>query len=169
MPPDPAAARADPPRPGRAPLDVLELLRIVVRLADGHSALLEQATGFPGAQLWALHEVAAAEGLTVGELAGRLRVHQPTASNLLNRLEVQGLVRKDRSAADRRLVHLHLTAAGRRVLQRAPAATRGLLPHVLDTLTPAQLRKVHAGLALLVEAMGGFDAALAARPLPFTE
>ena len=150
-------------------MDVLQQLRVVVRLADSHSALLERATGYPGAQLWALHEVAESDGLKVGELAHRLRVHQTTASNLLNRLELQGLVRKDRSAQDLRIVHIHLTPAGRKVLQRAPGPTRGLLPHVLESLTPPQLRKVHAGLAVLVEAMGGYDASLAAKPLPFTE
>jgi len=44
-----------------------------------------------------------------------------------------------------------------------------LLPNVLDRMSVAQLRKVHDGLAVLVDCMGGFDAALAAKPLPFTE
>ena len=68
-------------------LDVLQQLRVVVRLAGSHSARLERSTGIPGAQLWALHEVAQADGLSVGELARRLRMHQTTVSNLLNRLD----------------------------------------------------------------------------------
>ena len=150
-------------------LDVLQQLRVVVRLAGSHSARLERATGIPGAQLWALHEVAQADGLRVGELARRLRVHQTTASNLLNRLEAAGLVRKGRSPHDQRVVQVYLCAAGRRALKSAPGPTRGLLPNVLDGMSAVQLRKVHDGLAVLVERMGGFDAALAERPLPFTE
>ena len=150
-------------------LDVLQQLRVVVRLAGSHSARLERATGIPGAQLWALHEIGLADGLKVGELAQRLRVHQTTASNLLNRLEAAGLVRKGRSPQDQRVVHISLTAAGRKALTRAPGPTRGLLPNVLDGMSAAQLRRVHDGLAVLVERMGGFDAALAERPLPFTE
>ena len=153
----------------RSGLDVLQQLRVVVRLAGSHSASLERATGLPGAQLWALHEVAAANGSTVGELAQRLRMHQTTISNLLKRLEVRALLRRERSPLDRRVVHIHITPAGRRALRRAPGPARGLLPKVLDEMNPAQLRKVHAGLAVLVDCMGGFDAALAARPLPFTE
>jgi len=150
-------------------LDVLQQLRVVVRLAGSHSAQLERSTGIPGAQLWALHEVAQADGLSVGELAQRLRMHQTTVSNLLTRLDTAGLVRKGRSPQDQRIVQVHLTAAGRRGLKRAPGPARGLLPNVLDRMSAAQLRKVHDGLAVLVDCMGGFDAALAAKPLPFTE
>ena len=150
-------------------LDVLQQLRVLVRLAGNHSAQIERSTGISGAQLWALDEVARADGLRVGELARRLRVHQTTASNLLNRLEAAGLVRKGRSPDDQRIVHIHLSAAGRRALRDAAVPARGLLPNVLDGMTPAQLRKVHAGLAVLVDCMGGFDPALAAKPLPFTE
>ena len=109
------------------------------------------------------------DGLSVGELALRLRVHQSTVSNLLNRLDAAGLVRKSRSPQDQRIVHVHLSAAGRRLLKGAAAPARGLLPAVLDGMSAAQLRKVHDGLAVLVDCMGGFDAALAAKPLPFTE
>lgn len=150
-------------------LDVLQQLRVLVRLAGNHSAQIERSTGISGAQLWALDEVARADGLRVGELARRLRVHQTTASNLLNRLEAAGLVRKGRSPDDQRIVHIHLSAAGRRALRGVAVPARGLLPNVLDGMTPAQLRKVHAGLAVLVDCMGGFDPALAAKPLPFTE
>jgi MarR family transcriptional regulator, organic hydroperoxide resistance regulator len=156
-------------RAAPAGLDVLQQLRVVVRLAGNHSAHVERSTGISGAQLWALHEIAQADGLRVGELAARLRVHQTTASNLLNRLEAAGLVRKGRSPDDQRIVHIHLSAAGRRALRGAAAPARGLLPNVLDGMSPAQLRKVHAGLAVLVDCMGGFDPALAAKPLPFTE
>jgi len=150
-------------------LDVLQQLRIVVRLAGNHSTHVERSTGIPGAQLWALHEVAQADGLSVGELASRLRVHQTTVSNLLNRLEVAALVRRGRSPADQRIVHIHLTPAGRKALKAAAAPVRGLLPNVLDGMSAAQLRKVHDGLAVLVDCMGGFDAALATKPLSFTD
>jgi len=160
MTPTPARRRAMP----RTGLDVLHQLRVVVRLAGTHSAQLERATGLPGAQLRALHEVAAADGAKVGELAQRLRMHQTTVSNLLNRLESRALVRRDRSPHDRRVVHIHVTAAGRQALRRAPVTARGLLPKVLDEMSAAQLRKVHEGLAVLVDCMGGVDAARAARP-----
>ena len=166
----PDAPRSSRRRPAPAGLDVLEQLRVVVRLASAHSAGLERSTGLPGAQLWALHEVAVEDGLRVGDLAQRLRVHQTTVSNLLNRLEGRGLVKKGRSAEDGRIVLVYLTAAGRRALKKAPGpAARGLLPSVLDEMSAAQVKKVHGGLALLLDRLGGFDTGLARQPLPFTE
>jgi len=156
-------------RASRSGLDVLEQLRVVVRIAGAHSARLERSTGIPGTQLWALHEVGTADGLRVGELAQRLRLHQTTVSNLLNRLESRGLVRKGRSPNDQRVVQLHLTPAGRKALRNAPGQPRGLLPNVLDGLSPSQLRKVHDGLAVLVDHMGGLDPAHAGKPMPFNE
>lgn len=152
-----------------AGLDVLEQLRVVIRLAGSHSSRLERATGVPGAQIWALHEVAQAEGLSVGELAQRMRVHQTTVSNLLNRLESNGLLRRGRSVHDQRVVHIHLTPAGRRTLARAPGPAHGLLPSALERMSSAQLRKVYDGLSVLVAGMGGFDTALASKPMPFNE
>jgi MarR family transcriptional regulator, organic hydroperoxide resistance regulator len=156
-------------RPAIDSLDVLQQLRIVVRLAGNQSAQAERATGIPGAQLWALHEVAQADGLRVGELAHRLRLHQTTASNLLARLESAGLVRKGRSPVDQRIVQVRLTASGRKTLRVAAGPARGLLPSVLDAMSAAQRRKVHDGLGVLVACMGGFNASMAAKPLPFTE
>ena len=156
-------------RSSRSGLDVLEQLRVVVRIAGAHSARLERSTGIPGTQLWALHEVGTVDGLRVGELAQRLRLHQTTVSNLLNRLESRGLVRKGRSPSDQRVVHLHLTSAGRKALKNAPGPPRGLLPNVLDGLSPSQLRKVHDGLAVLVDHMGGLDPVHAGKPMPFNE
>jgi len=66
-------------------------------------------------------------------------------------------------------VHLHLTSAGRKALKNAPGQARGLLPNVLDGLSPLQLRKVHDGLAVLVDHMGGLDPAHAGKPMPFNE
>ena len=163
------ATHATRTRAGRSGLDVLEQLRVVVRIAGAHSAHLERSTGIPGTQLWALHEVGTADGLRVGELAQRLRLHQTTVSNLLNRLESRGLVRKGRSPNDQRVVHLHLTSAGRKALKNAPGPARGLLPNVLDGLSPSQLRKVHDGLAVLVDHMGGLDPVHAGKPMPFNE
>ena len=83
-----------------ASLDVLQQLRAVIRLVGNHSTHVERATGVTGTQLGALHQIAQADGLSVGELAGRLQVHQTTASNLLHRMEAASLVRKGRSSND---------------------------------------------------------------------
>src|SRR5262249_30851014 len=52
------------------------------------------------------------DGLTPGELAERIGVETPTVTRMAQRMERAGLVRRVKSTADRRLVRVHLTAAG---------------------------------------------------------
>lgn len=48
------------------------------------------------------------------ELAGALQVEEQTMSRMLERLERSGYVERSRDETDRRRLHVHLTAAGRR-------------------------------------------------------
>lgn len=57
--------------------------------------------------------------VTVGRLGERLRLDSGTLSPLLKRLETNGLIRRERSVADERLVEVTLTPAGRRLEQKA--------------------------------------------------
>jgi DNA-binding MarR family transcriptional regulator len=55
---------------------------------------------------------------SVGELAQRLQIQPHAAVALVTRCEQLGLVRRRQNSADARLVEVHLTAKGRRGLQR---------------------------------------------------
>jgi MarR family transcriptional regulator, organic hydroperoxide resistance regulator len=59
------------------------------------------------------------DGLMVSELGQRLSLDSGTLTPLLKRLESAGLVSRMRDVADERRVHIHLTAAGRRLKARA--------------------------------------------------
>ncbi len=63
--------------------------------------------------------------MTVGSLGGRLFLDSGTLTPLLKRLEAANLVTRTRSAEDERVVHVGLTAAGRKLRKKAegiPAA-----------------------------------------------
>ena len=53
------------------------------------------------------------DGLTQRELSGRVGAMEPTTVQQLRKMELQGLIERRRSTADRRKVHVHLTRAGR--------------------------------------------------------
>jgi DNA-binding MarR family transcriptional regulator len=55
---------------------------------------------------------------SIGELAERLQVLPHATVTLVTRCEEAGLVRREPNADDRRLVEVHLTAKGRRSLDR---------------------------------------------------
>jgi DNA-binding MarR family transcriptional regulator len=59
------------------------------------------------------------ERSTVSELAERLQLQQHTITELVARAEDVGLIRRDRSAPDRRVCYLRLTAEGERRLAQA--------------------------------------------------
>lgn len=57
--------------------------------------------------------------LPLGKIGGRLQVHAASVTNAVNRLEAQGLVRREAHADDGRITLARLTAKGRRLTERA--------------------------------------------------
>jgi DNA-binding MarR family transcriptional regulator len=57
--------------------------------------------------------------LPLGLMGERLQVHRASVTNVIDRLEAQGLVRRVPHASDRRAVLAELTADGRRVAEEA--------------------------------------------------
>jgi len=68
------------------------------------------------------------EGITSASLAREISIDPAALTRSLNRLEIKGLIRRERSTQDRRVVHLSITDAGRDVVQHVP----GVLVNVLN-------------------------------------
>jgi len=152
-----------------SPLSVLQRFRVLIRTAQRHSQWIERQSGVTGAQLWALQELFEEPGLRVGELAKRMALHQSTASNMIDKLESSGLVSKERTSADQRVVRLSLTAAGRDLLARAPSPARGVLPEALRLLDEEALWRLQGELDGLLQQIKDLDEGFGMQPLPFTE
>ncbi|MBL8471816.1 MAG: MarR family transcriptional regulator [Rhodocyclaceae bacterium] len=149
-------------------LDVLQRFRVLIRAAQRHSQWVEKRTGLSGAQLWVLQELAEVPGLRVGELADCMALHQSTASNLVDKLETGGLLRRERTAADQRVVKLYLTEKGQAMIAKAPAPARGILPEALRKLEAERLTALGAELNHLLAQIRSLDEAYGKEPLPFT-
>ncbi|HYM96931.1 MAG TPA: MarR family transcriptional regulator [Candidatus Sulfotelmatobacter sp.] len=79
------------------------------------------------------------ERSTVTELTSRLQIAQHTVTELVARAEKAGLVRREASAIDRRVVHIRLTPKGERLLTRSfgdLAADRRMLRELVARLEP---------------------------------
>jgi DNA-binding MarR family transcriptional regulator len=138
-------------------MDVLKRFRILLRSMEAHYRRVEERSGLGGAQVWALAEIDAAQGLTVGELADRLAIHLSTASNLVRRLEELKLVTRTRSRKDQRVVQLAATAAGRRKLEQAPKPSMGLLQQALTEMSTAELTSLGGELDKVLRRMQHLD------------
>lgn len=151
------------------PLSVLQRFRVLIRSAQRHSHWIEKHSGVTGAQLWAMQELSESPGLRVGDLAKRMALHQSTASNLIDKLEVGGLLYKERQAADHRVVKLHLTESGAALLAAAPSPARGILPEALKLMDEAALTRLQGDLDALLARIHEVDQAFGIQPLPFSE
>ncbi len=154
-PPAAHGPRADPvaEEHHRTALAVLEQFRLIFRSAKKHFQWVQERTGVSGAQLWVLAEVHRKPGIRVTELARALAVHQSTASNLIEKLELRKLIKRDRSERDQRVVHLSLTRRGRETVAGAPLPLEGVLPDALRSLAHEELLELQRRLQTLARQM----------------
>jgi DNA-binding MarR family transcriptional regulator len=132
---------------------VLDSIRRIVRALRESSRKTERSVGLGAAQLFVLQRLAGAPPLSINELAERTLTHQSSVSVVVSRLVRGGLVARTRAAADGRRVEITLTAAGRALLERAPAAAQDRLIGALGLLGVAARKDLAGHLGRLVEAM----------------
>ncbi|MDH5232899.1 MAG: MarR family transcriptional regulator [Gammaproteobacteria bacterium] len=145
--------------------EVLKNLRVVVRTTQAHSRWVEKSTGVSGAQLWAMWELFAKPGQKVSDLSRTLSIHQSTASNMLDKLEERGLIRRDRSGPDQRVVQLFLTSRGTEVLSDAPRPAQGAIINALNALSDNDLQQLNQGLGALMANMQVAETQAAMKPI----
>lgn len=133
---------------------VLRQFRIVFNAVKSHFQQVEKQAGVGGAQVWALSVVVETPGIGVSALAQAMDIHQSTASNLVKALMGRGLLVSTRDAQDRRVMHLHVTDAGRAVLESAPGPWAGVLPDALARLDEATLWRLQQDLDALIRELG---------------
>ena len=104
-------------------------------------------------QFWVLVGIAESEGSSLGQLAGRHHLDEPTASRVVTALVRRGLVAASGDPEDRRRFRLMLTTAGRQIAERlAPlaaqvrTATEAGLSTAERALVEASLRRIIANL-----------------------
>jgi DNA-binding MarR family transcriptional regulator len=108
----------------------------------------------PLPQLRALHILAHRGERTMREVAGCLGVAMSTATQIADRLERLALVERRADAADRRVVRLSLTEAGRAVMAEHARQRNERVAAAMERLTPEGREQVLLGLRLLEKAAG---------------
>jgi DNA-binding MarR family transcriptional regulator len=136
---------------------IVQGLRRVVKALETYSREVEFTYGVTGPQLWALKTLDRQGSLSVTRLAEELAVHQTSASLLVARLERRGLLKRIRSAEDRRVVLLSLTRQGRAIASRAPEAAQGRLLHGLLAMPTREVRRIRTAVDHIVAAMEAED------------
>lgn len=111
-----------------------ELISSVMR--EDKSAVTKGRISVP--QFWALHYIAQQEGLRVTELSAVLHRSKSSTSGLLRRLEKNSLVKRVRNVNDQRVVHITLTAKGRRLVDEIIVSRKRGIYRTYASLTPTE-------------------------------
>ncbi len=134
--------------------EAFSLVLQLVRAVQSGMQSIDASQGMSGSQLLALWQISAQPGLRVAELAEALHIHPSTASNLLDKIEARGLVRRERSKSDNRVVHLFLNDSGVNVVKGLPGPLQGRLRFALREVPLPALSGLLLGLTSVLEKMG---------------
>lgn len=138
-----------------APYDlrVIQALRQVIRAVDIYSRHLFTQHNITGPQLITLLTVEKEEPVTASAIASLIHLSPSTVIGILDRLEMKGLIRRDRDLKDRRLVWISLTEEGKDLANFAPSPLQDSLAEAIGKLPETELVKIVESLERLVELM----------------
>lgn len=97
--------------------------------------------------------------LTMGELARRVAVTEKTVTGIVDRLERDGHLVRERDAGDRRVVRTRLTPQGEAAYRRIDGEIHGSLQRFLGLLEPSDRRAMLRIVERIIERLGVLDAA----------
>jgi DNA-binding MarR family transcriptional regulator len=133
--------------------EIVSALRRIVRAIDLQSRRMFEQCGMTGPQIVVLREASRLAGSSVSALARAASLGQPTVSGILDRLEAQGFVRRERSKQDRRSSVVNVTAKGAAVLEKAPSLLQDRFRSELARLEPWERTQMLALLQRLATMM----------------
>jgi DNA-binding MarR family transcriptional regulator len=97
-------------------------LRRILRATEVYGRDLARAAGLTAVQFRVL-QIVGERGLTTAtEIARRMRVSQATVTSLVDKLVRHGMVKREKSQADRRQINILITDRGRETISDAPDA-----------------------------------------------
>ncbi|QNP48501.1 MarR family winged helix-turn-helix transcriptional regulator [Diaphorobacter aerolatus] len=99
-----------------------------------------QQHGLTYVQWLPLYRLMVCPDATHAQLAKDLAMDPASVTRALDRIELKGLLRRERSTADRRVVHLVLTDEGRRIAAEVPRVLARVLNHHLAGFSHEECR-----------------------------
>lgn len=100
--------------------ELLIALRRTTRAIDLHSKKLQRETGLTTSQLLVLEAAVKLDRASPGNIAKEVQLSQATVTSLIDRMERNELVLRQKSVEDKRVVEVILTDKGKRMIDLAP-------------------------------------------------
>jgi DNA-binding MarR family transcriptional regulator len=137
--------------------EILRSLRRILRAVDQHGRRLAQQHRLTGPQLICLREIRRQGGVNPGSLARSVSLSPATVTGIIDRLEMRGLVTRERRSRDKRQVLVQLTDAGADLLWRTPPPLQERFVERLEALDDDERASLAAALERVVELMDAAD------------
>ncbi|WP_339059972.1 MarR family transcriptional regulator [Tepidibacillus marianensis] len=91
--------------------------------------------------------------MTIGELSNKMYLAFSTTTDLVDRMEKNGLVERVRDLKDRRVVQIHLLNKGKEIIDEVLEARRDYLTQILENMNHDDVNKMAVSLQQLFEKM----------------
>ena len=139
---------------------ILRALRRIIRRTSEHSRIVRKHGGISVPQvlcLKAVSEFPAETEITVVMVARAVQLSAPTVSRILDKLENDGYIARQRNSKDRRRVCVSLTEKGCQQINNLPTPLHEQFLKRLETLDPVECLGLLKSLERIVELMDAED------------
>lgn len=96
--------------------------------------------GLTGPQLTVIKLLETFDNLSLSSLSERIRAQNSTVTGIIDRMEREGLVRRERSTSDRRVVHIRLSDKGQKLARQIQVEPMEIFRGALHSLSQGDLR-----------------------------
>jgi DNA-binding MarR family transcriptional regulator len=136
----------------RSPLSATlqECAAVFMRGSMHHLLLYAKESGLSMSQIGAMLHIHRRGISGVSDVGDDLRVTHGAASQMLDRLVLQGLVDRSEDPHDRRVKQIVLTPEGKRRLKEILQARQGWMEALADLMSPEEQRQVTTALTILI-------------------
>ena len=135
---------------------VWRLFMAAIRVAGPVWDRLLEQHGMSPAGFFLLRLLYGEDGMRPGELARRLMTTPATVTSVADTLERRGQLERRRDSADRRAVRLHITPAGRAVVEQTGRGMAGEVWELFGAVDPADEPAVRRFLLAMIGRLGEY-------------
>ena len=113
----------------------------------------EREVGLSAATWFLLTMLIDEDGISQGEVSHRFEVDPSRITRLAQRLEKEGLLRRERDPEDNRVVRLHATEEGRRLIESRQERREGFEDRARREFSPEELAEFRRALGVVARLM----------------
>ena len=131
------------PIPNELKSDVDQVLEAILYLYTESRRItkeLARRADLTGPQLTVVKLLESIGDLSLSELSERIRAQNSTVTGIIDRMEREGLVTRERSKEDRRVVYIKLTPKGRELAREIPVEPMEIFKSALETLSGQEMK-----------------------------